>query len=160
VVCFRALSVSLFLHRWSGHDQRLEQRSSPLARWLDHARRSYGYEQGAGIQRSIDSIQLERHFAEPADVRANPTAASAPWEFDGRFVEIRVVKWGAATGVATAFEKLAVHVDDVPRTCLLVKVVHVRVQTKRRSCNAFSSLARAKCAGFGLDAEATRRRME
>jgi hypothetical protein len=28
------------------------------------------------------------------------------------------------------------------------------VQTKRRSCSAFSSLARAKCAGFGLAVEA------
>src|ERR1039458_2320722 len=32
---------------------------------LHHARRSYGYEHSAGIQRLINSLQLERHLAEP-----------------------------------------------------------------------------------------------
>jgi hypothetical protein len=58
-------------------------------------------------------------------VGANPTAASASGDFGGRIVEIRVVKWRVAASVATALEKLSVHVDNVPRTCLLVKVVHV-----------------------------------
>jgi hypothetical protein len=77
------------------------------------------------IQCSIDSIQLERHFAKPADVRANPTAASAPGDFGWRLVEIHVAKSWAAAGVATALEKLSVHVDDVLRPRLLVKSVDV-----------------------------------
>jgi hypothetical protein len=70
-------------------------------------------------------IQFERHFAEPADVRANPTAAFAPRNFGWRLVEIRVVKWSAAACVAAALEKLSMHVDNVSRPRLLVKVVHV-----------------------------------
>jgi hypothetical protein len=40
-------------------------------------------------------------------------------------VEICVVKWRAVAPVATALEKLSVHVDNFLRTRLLVKVVHV-----------------------------------
>jgi hypothetical protein len=79
---------------------------------LDHARRSHGYENSAGFQCLINSIQFERHFAEPANVRANPTAASATGDFGWRFVEICVVKWRAAASVATVLEKFPVHVDD------------------------------------------------
>jgi hypothetical protein len=92
---------------------------------LDHAWRSHGDEQCAGVQRLIDSIQLERHLAEPADVRAYPTAAVASGNLGGRPIEIRVVKRSVAASVATALEKLSVHVDNVSRTRLLVKVVHV-----------------------------------
>jgi len=92
---------------------------------LDHARRSYRHKECALIQCAIDSIQFERHFAEPADVGTNPTAASAPGDFGRRRVEIRVVKCRAAASIATALEKLSVHVNDVFRTRLLVKSVHV-----------------------------------
>jgi hypothetical protein len=47
----------------------------------------------------------------------------------------------AAATVAAALEQFAVHVDDVSRTRW--------VQAKRRSWSVFSSLARAKWAGFG-----------
>jgi hypothetical protein len=58
-------------------------------------------------------------------VRANPAAAFASGNLGWRLVEIRVVKGSAAASVATALEKFSVHVDNVPRTRLLVKVVHV-----------------------------------
>jgi hypothetical protein len=43
-------------------------------------------------------------------VRANPTAAFTAGKFGWRLVEIRVVKWSAIASVATALEKLSVHV--------------------------------------------------
>jgi hypothetical protein len=73
----------------------------------------------------MDSIQFKRHFAKPADVRANPTAAFAPRNCGWRLIEIGVVKRTAAARVTPALEKLSVHMDNVPRTRLLVKVVHV-----------------------------------
>jgi hypothetical protein len=77
------------------------------------------------VQSAEDAIQVERHFAEPADVRSNATSAFAPGHFGWRIVEICIVKWSAAATVATALEKLSVHVDNFPRTRLLVKIVHV-----------------------------------
>jgi hypothetical protein len=77
------------------------------------------------IQCAIDSIQFERHLAEPADVRANPTAAFAPRNLRWRLAEVRVVKGRAAATVAAAFEEFSVHVDNSPRTRLLVKGVYV-----------------------------------
>jgi len=70
-------------------------------------------------------MQFERDFAKPADVRANPAAALAAGDFGWWLVEIRVVKRRAAASAATALEQLSVHVNDVSRACLLVKVVHV-----------------------------------
>jgi hypothetical protein len=92
---------------------------------LHHARRSYGYEHSAGVQRPINSLQLERHLAEPADVGANLTTTFASWYLRWRLPEIRVVKWRAAARVATTLEKLSVHVGDVSRTSLLVKAIYV-----------------------------------
>jgi hypothetical protein len=63
--------------------------------------------------------------AVPADVRANSTAAPTLGRFGWRIVEIRVVKRRAVATVATAFEEFSVHVDDSPRTRLLVKAVYV-----------------------------------
>jgi hypothetical protein len=94
-------------------------------RWLHNTRCSYCYKERGLIQFAIDSIQFKRHFAKPADVRANPTAAFAPGDFGWRIVEICVVKWRAVATVATALEKLTVHVDNFPRTRLLVKAVYV-----------------------------------
>ncbi len=100
-------------------------RGDKARRWLHNSRCSDSHEDGALLQRMEDAIQLEWHFAEPADVRANPTAAFASWDFGWRFVEIGVGKWSAAASVAAALEKLPVHVDDVSQTCLLVKAVDV-----------------------------------
>ena len=98
---------------------------------LDYARRSYGHKQSALIQCTINPIQFERYFAKPTDVRANPPAASAPGNFGWRLVNVRVVKRRAVASVATAHEKLSVHVDDLSRTGLLVKVVHVLIADKK-----------------------------
>jgi hypothetical protein len=92
---------------------------------LHDTRCSDRHEDHASLQRVVNPIQFERHLAEPADVRANPTAAFAPVHFGWRIVEICIVKWSAAATVATAPEKLSVHVDNFPRTRLLVKIVHV-----------------------------------
>jgi transposase-like protein len=45
--------------------------------WLDHTRRARRNEDRAFVQSAEDAIQLERHLAEPADVRAISTAAQA-----------------------------------------------------------------------------------
>jgi hypothetical protein len=92
---------------------------------LNHARSADGHKESAVIQGPIDSIQVEGHFSEPADVGTNLTAAFTPRNFIRRLVETRVVERRAAAGIATALEKLSMHVDDVSRTCLLVKAVHV-----------------------------------
>jgi hypothetical protein len=44
---------------------------------LDHTRRARCNEDSAFIEGTEDAIQLERHLAEPADVRSNPAAALA-----------------------------------------------------------------------------------
>jgi hypothetical protein len=72
-----------------------------------------------------DAIQLERHLAEPTDVRANPTAAFAPGKAGWRIVSICVAEGCATARVAAALEEFAVHVDNALRPCLLVKIVHV-----------------------------------
>src|ERR1019366_1498825 len=82
---------------------------------LHYTRRSYGYEHRAGVQCTIDSIQMEWHFAEPANVWTNPTAALTPGYLGWRLVEVRVVKGRAAASVATTLEKLSVHVADAFR---------------------------------------------
>jgi len=92
---------------------------------MDLTRSSYGHKESASIECAIDSIQFKRHFAEPADVRANLAAAFTPANIGRRLVEIRVVKRRAAASVAAALEKLSVHVDNFSRTCLLVQAVHV-----------------------------------
>jgi hypothetical protein len=92
---------------------------------MDLTRRSYGHKESALIQCAIDSIQFKRHFAKPADVRANLAAAFTPGDFGWRLVEIRVVKRRAAASVAAALEKLSVHVNNFPRTRLFVEAVHV-----------------------------------
>jgi hypothetical protein len=61
----------------------------------------------------MSSLQLERDFAKPTDVRANLTAALASRNLGWRLVEIRVGKRSTAASVATALEKLSVHMDDV-----------------------------------------------
>jgi hypothetical protein len=79
----------------------------------------------AFVHSAEDAIQLERHFAEPADVRANPAAAVASGNLRWRIVGGRVVKWRSGASIAAAFEKLPVHMDDANRPSLLMKVIHV-----------------------------------
>jgi len=88
-------------------------------------------EDGAVIECLKDLLQLKRSLAEPADVRADFASAGAAWNLTGRFVERGVREGREATGVATALEKLAVHVEDAFRARLLVKIVDVlRAQKK------------------------------
>jgi hypothetical protein len=46
--------------------------------WFDHARRAHSHKDRAFIEGTEDAIQLERHFAKPANVRSNPSTALAP----------------------------------------------------------------------------------
>ena len=73
--------------------------------WLHHARCADSHEDRAFVQSGEDAIQVERHFAEPADVRTNPAAAVAPGNLGGWFVDISVAERGSAACVATAFEQ-------------------------------------------------------
>ena len=60
------------------------------SRWLDHTRRARRNEDRAFVQNAEDAIHLERHFAKPADVRSNPTAAVAAWQFSRRLIDVGV----------------------------------------------------------------------
>jgi hypothetical protein len=93
--------------------------------WLDHTRLARRNEDRAFVQSGEDAIQVERHFAEPADVRSNATSAVAPGNLGGWFVDIGVAERGSAACVTAAFEEFAVHVDTALRPCLLVKVIHI-----------------------------------
>jgi hypothetical protein len=104
------------------------------------------------IQCSLNSIQLERNFPEPADMRANPAAAFAPGNFSGRIVEVPVGERLAAASVAATFEEFSVHVDNVFCSCLLVQVVHVLsadkqtlLQSLLKSCNGEVGWIRLSC---------------
>jgi len=99
--------------------------SNKAGGWLDHARRSDSHEDRAFAQCAEDAIQVERHFAEPTDVWANPSAAAAPWKFGWRIVGIRVMKQRSVASITAALEKLAVHVDGALRPCLLMQVINV-----------------------------------
>src|ERR1700757_668448 len=99
--------------------------SNKAGRWLDHSRCADSHEDRAFVQFAGDAIQLERHFAKPADVRSNATSAVAAEKLGWRIVGGGVVKWRAGASIAAAFKQFAVHVDDAYRSCLLVQVVDV-----------------------------------
>jgi hypothetical protein len=80
--------------------------------WLDHARRAYSHEDRAFVECARDAIQLERHFAKPADVRSNATSAVAAGKLGWRIVGGCVVKWRSGASIAAAFKQFAVHVDN------------------------------------------------
>jgi len=94
-------------------------------RWLHNSRCSDSHEDRAFIQYAEDAIQLEWHFAEPADMRANPAAAIAPGKFGWRIVGVRVTKRRSAASVTAALEEFPMHVNSALRSSLLVKVIHV-----------------------------------
>ena len=93
--------------------------------WLHNARCSDSHEYRAFIECVEDAIQFERQFAEPADVRSNPTPAVAPGKLGWRIVSIYVAEGCATAPVAAALEEFPVHVDDALRSSLLVKVIHI-----------------------------------
>jgi hypothetical protein len=88
--------------------------------WFHHSRSPDSHEDRAFVQSAKDAIQFEGHFAEPADVRPNPTAALTSGMLGWWIVSARVAKWRSAACVAAALEKLAVHVDDAFRFGLLM----------------------------------------
>jgi hypothetical protein len=81
-------------------------------RWLHDTRCTDSHEDRAFIEGTEDTIQIERHFAEPADVRANPAAAFAPGKLGWRIVGVGVAERRQVAPVAAALEEFAVHVDD------------------------------------------------
>ncbi len=99
--------------------------SDKARRWLHNSRRAHSHQDRAFVQCFVDSIQLKRDFAEPANVRANPSAAVATRKLGWESIGVCVAERRSVAGVAAALEKLAVHVDDALRSCLLVQVVNI-----------------------------------
>jgi hypothetical protein len=82
-------------------------------------------EDGTIIECAKDLIEIEGSLAKPTDVRADFAPAGAAWNLVGRFVKRGVRERREGTGVATALEEFAVHVENTPRARLLVKIVDV-----------------------------------
>src|SRR5215470_5864770 len=87
--------------------------------WFHDAGRSDGHEQCAFIEGAIYPIEVEWHFAEPADMRANVSTARTSWNLCWWLVQIPVRERWPVAGVTTAHEQMAVHVNDALRTGLL-----------------------------------------
>jgi hypothetical protein len=104
--------------RWLSHDRERARRNSC---GFDHPRRAHGYEDRAFVECAEDSIQLERHFAKPADVRSNSTSAVAAGKLGWKIVGGRVVKWRSGASIAAALKQFAVHVDNAHRPCCPVR---------------------------------------
>jgi hypothetical protein len=117
--------VSRFLRSHVDPPRTTTDVSNEASGWLNYARCADSHEDRAFVQSAEDAIQLERHFAEPADVRANPSPAVAPGKLGWRIVGVGVAERRSGATIAAAFEEFAVHVDDIPRPCLLVQVIHV-----------------------------------
>jgi hypothetical protein len=99
--------------------------SYEVRRWLYHARCADSHEERTFLESTEDSIQIERLFAKPANMRAYPAAAFAPGKVGCRVIDARIAKWRSSAPIAAALKKLAVHVDDIHRPCLLVQVVYI-----------------------------------
>jgi hypothetical protein len=93
--------------------------------WLDHTRSAHSHEHRAFTQGTEDPVQSEGHFAEPADVRANPSATLATGNLGWRIIGVSVAKWRSAACIAAALVEFPVHMDHVFRSCLLVEVINV-----------------------------------
>ena len=94
-------------------------------RRLNRAGRADRDEQRRSVELLVDSVQVVRHLAEPANVRANPAAAFTSRKRRWRIVGVGVVKRRQGTAFAAAFEEFAVHVDRVTRASLFVEIVHI-----------------------------------
>ena len=92
---------------------------------LDAAGGADSDEDGTLVECAKNLLEFKRSFAEPADVRADFASAGAAWNFAGRFVKRGVRERREGTGVATALEEFAVHVENAPRARPLVKIVDV-----------------------------------
>ena len=78
-----------------------------------YARGSDSHKSRTFIQCGENPVQFERHFAKPADVRANPSAALAPGNLGRRLVNIPVLEGWSAASIAAALEQFPVHVDNL-----------------------------------------------
>jgi len=92
---------------------------------LDGARGADGEENSALVERGEDFVEMEGSFAEPADVRPDLSSAGAARDFDRGFIKVGVVEGCTGTGVATALEEFAVHVEDAAGAGLLVEIVDI-----------------------------------
>jgi hypothetical protein len=84
-----------------------------VRRWLYQARCADSHEERTFFESTEDSIQIERHFAKPANIRTYPAAALALGKVGCRGIDALIVKWRSAAGIAAALKKLTVHVDDI-----------------------------------------------
>ena len=86
----------------------------------------------ASPQRLLDLVDIERHLAEPHDMRPH-SAGAAAMRTDVGDVEVVEPVAELAAQFATRLQQLAVHMDDVARPGLLVEVVDV-LRHERQSC--------------------------
>ena len=117
---------------------------------LDDAGSSNRDEDGAGVERPRDFVQVVGDFAEPADVRPNLAAAFALRNRRRRLAGFRVVEGRTIASVAAALEEFAVHVDHAPRSGLLVKIVDVLRAEKESVLQAAFEPGQGRVAGIGL----------
>ena len=103
---------------------------------FDSAGRADGKEDRAIVESGKDFAKLERSLAEPADVRANLSAAWTARNFGGGLVESCVFERRAGACVAAGFEELAVHVQDTRRAGLFVEIVDV-LRAKEQAVGEF-----------------------
>jgi hypothetical protein len=121
-------------------------------RWLYNPRSSNREKDGAPFQCLENSVQLEGHLSEPANVRSNFSATIAAWEFFGRLVKLGIEKgWPVAT-VAPAFEKLAMHVHEVLRTRILVQSIHILGAKEQPVAKRFFKPRKREMAGIRASA--------
>src|SRR6185437_7891689 len=74
----------------------------------------------------LDTVHLQRGFAEENNVRAQSSAAGTAGHFIQTAIEGAILdRWMAALALAPRFGQLAVHVEQVHRTGALMQVVHI-----------------------------------
>src|SRR3546814_19354968 len=96
---------------------------------MDSAGSADGDEKFAVSERLVDAAHLQRHLAEPDDVRAQRTVG--PTGRTEAFARQRLAPGAdAATDQTARLQQLAVHVDEVPGPCPLVQVVDVLCDQK------------------------------
>lgn len=91
---------------------------------------------------------MERHFSKPTDVGSNFSTAVAARDSSGRFVKLCIGKWWPLTTIAPAFEKLAMHMDDVPGTRILVQPIYILGAKKEPVAKRFFKVRQSKVPGI------------
>jgi hypothetical protein len=93
-------------------------------------------------------------------MRAYPAAAFAPGKIGCKVIGTRIVKWRSSARIAAALKKLAVHVDDILRTCLLVQVVYILRAEEEAISQLLPQIREGEVRGVGFRSAATRRLIE